>query len=117
MGLLAKLGKSALRGGPKPSAARIAELQARGFNTELPLFRGTGFDIEKEIEAGRAIHLSDSPHYASAYAAGFDSPFDYRPDRQEIGASMSREAHERLREQVAQEYKSITDAISADDKF
>ena len=97
---------SKLRGGPRIPPARRAALEELGFNTDMPLFRGTNFDIGKEIEAGRALHVSDSPHYASAYAAGFDNPFDYRPNSQELrAATMSREAHEALKEEMGKKYQ------------
>jgi len=104
---------SKLRGGPRISPARRAKLEELGFNTDMPLFRGTTFDIGKEIEAGRALHVSDSPHYASAYAAGFDNPFDYHPSRQELtAASMSREAHEKLRDEVEAEARAAYDVVN-----
>jgi hypothetical protein len=97
--------KSALRGGPKPSASRIAELQARGFNTDLPLFRGTGFDIGKEIDANRALHVTDAPYYASAYAHGIDSPFSYRPNTEQYPlAEMSRKEHKNLQRRLGRQY-------------
>ncbi len=109
MGLLSKLGKSALRGGPKPSAERIAELQARGFNTDMPLFRGTGVKtIDEEVARNRAMHLTDSPYYASSYADGQDSPFNRHSGV--VGAEMSREAQKKLIKKAEREFKSAMNA-------
>lgn len=107
-GLLSGI-KSALRDGPKPSAERIAELQARGFNTDLPLFRGTGVKtIEEEIARNKALHVTDSPYYASSYADGQDSPFNRHSGI--VGAEMSREAHKKLQRKATREFQSAVKA-------
>lgn len=101
--------KSALRGGPKPSASRIAELKARGFNTDLPLFRGTGVKtIDEEIARNKALHVTDAPYYASKYADGQDSPFNRHSGV--AGAEMSREAQKKLIRKAEREFKSAVKA-------
>lgn len=111
MGLLGGI-KSALRGGPKPSASRIAELKARGFNTDLPLFRGTGVKtIDEEIARNKALHVTDAPYYASKYADGQDSPFNRHSGV--AGAEMSREAQKKLQRKAGRDYQKAVAARNA----